>query len=96
MVLQRRKIQTGKSFTSQQKNTLFLRPKETVRRELVIELFIQFIHKHKNERIPHLHVMMEVLAREATAKEDSRQTPEELKKLSHKGLNLANDQFKLF
>ncbi|CAG5097928.1 Oidioi.mRNA.OKI2018_I69.XSR.g15294.t1.cds [Oikopleura dioica] len=65
------------------------RPKETVRRELVIELFIQFIHKHKNERIPHLHVMMEVLAREATAKEDSRQTPEELRKLSHKGATVV-------
>jgi hypothetical protein len=56
----------------------------------VIELFLQFIIKHKSENIPHLSVMMEVLAREATAKEDSKQTPEMLRKLSHKGKLIRN------
>ena len=63
-----------------------LRPNETVRREIVAELFIQLIHSYKvKSEVPYMNTMLEVFYREASASVTSKQTPEELRKTMHQG-----------
>ena len=69
------------------------RPNETVRREIVAELLIQFIHGFNDKSdVPYLNVIMEVFFREAAAGADSTQTSEELRKTMHQG----NSELRLF
>ena len=63
---------------------IFLRPTEVVRREIVVEIFITTMSLFK-EKTRHLNVILEVFYREAAASDDSKQTPQELKRAVYKG-----------
>jgi len=54
-------------------------PNEVVRREIVVEIFITYLSVYKGEA-KHLNVILEVFYREVAAGDDSKQTPEELKR----------------
>ena len=55
-----------------------------MRRELVIEIFITYMNEFKAES-KHLNVILEVFYREAAAGDNSKQTPEDLKKAVYQG-----------
>ena len=55
-----------------------------VRREIVVEIFITTMSLFK-EKTRHLNVILEVFYREAAASDDSKQTPQELKRAVYKG-----------
>ena len=55
-----------------------------VRREIVVEIFITTMSLFK-EKTRHLNVILEVFYREAAASDDSKQTPQELKRAVNKG-----------
>ena len=63
-----------------------------VRREIVVEIFITAMSIFK-ENTRHLNVILEVFYREAAASDDSRQTPQELKRAVYKGI--ANLSFEI-
>ena len=56
-----------------------------VRREIVVEIFITYLSVYKREA-KHLNVILEVFYREVAAVDDSKQTPEELKRAVYQGL----------
>ena len=62
------------------------RPNESVRREIVAELFIQFIHSCVGEPVPFLNIILEIFYREAAATAESKQTSESLRNTMHQGM----------
>ena len=58
-----------------------------VRREIVVEIFITYLSVYKGEA-KHLNVILEVFYREVAAGDDSKQTPEELKRAVYQGLQI--------